>query len=238
MKCLIVAAGTGSRLREKGESKPLIDLSGTPLIERVMKNAVIGGVTEFVIVSGYRGAELRSFLDDLGSREQMTIHHVINEDWEGPNGISVYKAKAAIEGDFLLSMCDHLVDPDIIRNIINHMAEKNTVTLCVDYNITNPLIDMEDVTRVHCTSEKITHIGKLIEDYNAFDTGIFKCSQAMFEALEIAEERGDCSISGAMNVLGEKGCARTFDIEGKLWLDVDDPVAFEKAQRLIAEGKF
>jgi 1L-myo-inositol 1-phosphate cytidylyltransferase len=28
MKCLIVAAGQGTRLREKGESKPLIPIKG------------------------------------------------------------------------------------------------------------------------------------------------------------------------------------------------------------------
>ncbi len=238
MKCLIVAAGTGSRLRDKGESKPLIMLAGSPLIERVIKNARIGGVREFVIVSGYRGEELRLFLDDLAMRENLKINHVINDEWERPNGISVYVAHELIKGDFLLSMCDHLVDPEIISDIINHQVQDDTVTLCVDYNITNPMIDMEDVTRLKCTADKISNIGKMIEDYNAFDTGIFKCTQIMFKALKASADKGDESISGAMNMLGAWGKARTFDIQGKLWLDVDDPAAFEKAQKLISQGKF
>jgi asparagine synthase (glutamine-hydrolysing) len=45
--------------------------------------------------------------------------------------------------------------------------------LNVDYNIDNPVVDLEDVTRVNCTSSEITNIGKVIRDYNAFDTGIF-----------------------------------------------------------------
>jgi 1L-myo-inositol 1-phosphate cytidylyltransferase len=238
MKCLIVAAGTGSRLRDKGESKPLIELAGSPLIERVIKNASKGGVTEFIVVSGYRGEELRAFLDGLAQRENLKITHAINNEWERPNGLSVYAAHEVIEGDFLLSMCDHLVQPEIIHDIINHQIEKDTVTLCVDYNIKNLMIDMEDVTRLKCTADKIQHIGKMIEDYNAFDTGIFKCTQAMFKALRASAEAGDESISGAMNMLGSWGQARTFDIQGKLWLDVDDSAAFEKAQKLIADGKF
>lgn len=33
MKCLIIAAGLGSRLINKGDSKPLVLLGGIPLIE-------------------------------------------------------------------------------------------------------------------------------------------------------------------------------------------------------------
>ena len=39
MKCLIVAAGQGARLREKGQLKPLIEIKGIPLIERVIDRA-------------------------------------------------------------------------------------------------------------------------------------------------------------------------------------------------------
>lgn len=43
MKCLIIAAGQGSRLQSKGESKPLVSLLGVPLIERVIRSAIAGG---------------------------------------------------------------------------------------------------------------------------------------------------------------------------------------------------
>ena len=39
MKCLVIAAGKGSRLRLKGDSKPLIPILGVPLIERVIRPA-------------------------------------------------------------------------------------------------------------------------------------------------------------------------------------------------------
>ena len=34
MKCVIIAAGKGERLQEKGTSKPLVNFLGLPLIER------------------------------------------------------------------------------------------------------------------------------------------------------------------------------------------------------------
>ncbi|MBW1612904.1 MAG: NTP transferase domain-containing protein [Deltaproteobacteria bacterium] len=47
MKCLIIAAGRGSRLSGKGDSKPLIPLLGLPLIERVILTATNAGLTDF-----------------------------------------------------------------------------------------------------------------------------------------------------------------------------------------------
>ena len=154
-----------------------------------------------------------------------------------PNGLSVHVAKDVIDGPFVLTMCDHLFDPEIIRDLISKDHEDDTVTLCVDYNIENPVIDIDDVTRVNCTSTEISNIGKVIRDYNAFDTGIFYCTPAMFDALEQSAREGDESITGAMNVLGAKNKARTFDIKGRLWLDVDDPMAFGKAIVYVNEGK-
>lgn len=238
MKCLIIAAGQGSRLREKGDCKPLVELCGIPLLERVILNARNGGVDEFYIVTGYRGTLVRSFLDGLAERENISITHIVNEEWERQNGVSVLKAKGHIDGPFILTMCDHLFDPEIIRKLCAHDFEEDTVTLCVDHNIDNPVIDLEDVTRVNCTRSHIENIGKVIRDYNAFDTGIFYCTQKIFEALEQSMREGDETISGAMNVLGSWDKARTFDIEGRMWLDVDHPTAYGKAVVMINEGKF
>jgi len=237
MKCLIAAAGQGTRMREKGEVKPLIELDGVPIIERVILNLLAGGVDEFFVTTGYRGTKVRSFLNGLAERKGLSITHIINEDWEKPNGVSVLKAKDVIDGPFILTMCDHLFDPEIIKALLAHDAEPETVTLCVDFNISNPVIDLEDVTRVNCTSKQIDNIGKVIRDYNAFDTGIFLCTSVMFDALEQSASEGDASISGAMNVLGSWDKARTFDIEGRLWLDVDDPTAFGKAIVYVNEGR-
>ena len=43
MKCLIIAAGKGSRLRQQGDSKPLVPILGLPLIERIIRSAMEAG---------------------------------------------------------------------------------------------------------------------------------------------------------------------------------------------------
>jgi 1L-myo-inositol 1-phosphate cytidylyltransferase len=238
MKCLIVAAGQGTRLREKGVLKPLIPILGVQLIERVIARARSAGIEEFLVVSGYRGAELRADLDAFGARENIRITHIPNDRWDRANGVSVLSAKPYLDGPFLLTMCDHLVDPEIFRALINAPHAPDSVTLAVDRNLDSPLNDPLDVTRVLCADGRITHIGKVIREFNAFDTGVFHCTPAMFDALEASQAEGDDSISGAMNVLARWNKAYAFDIQDRLWIDVDDPAAFQKAETLLESGRF
>ena len=237
MNCLIIAAGTGGRLREKGPSKPLIPIGGVPLLERVIARARAAGAERFFVVSGYRGEQLRAALDQLAAREAISITHIVNEDWQRANGVSVLKAKPHLDGPFLLTMCDHLVDPDIIRDLVSAGTPPQTVTLAVDFNVAGSINDPEDVTRVRCSDGRIELIGKVIRDFNAIDTGVFLCTPILFDALEASQAAGDDSLSGAMNVLAGWGKARAFDIQARLWLDVDDPVSFRKAEELLLAGR-
>ena len=237
MKCLIVAAGTGGRLRERAQSKPLVMVNGVGLLERVITRARSAGVEHFVVVSGYRGDDVRAALDAFCGRENISVTHVSNDEWQRGNGVSVSKAKAFLSEPFVLSMCDHLVDPAIIRELMATKVEPDTVTLAVDFNIAGSINDPDDVTRVMCVDGRIVNIGKVIREFNAIDTGVFLCTPIMFDALEASQAAGDDSISGAMNVLARRQKARVFDVQGRLWLDVDDPASLEKAETLLRSGR-
>jgi 1L-myo-inositol 1-phosphate cytidylyltransferase len=237
MNCLIVAAGTGGRLRQRGQSKPLVPVNGVRLLERVITRARSAGVERFFVVSGYRGEEVRAALDVFSAREAIPIVHVSNDEWQRGNGVSVLKARPFLDGPFLLSMCDHLVDPDILRDLIASTLEPDTVTLAVDFNVAGSINALDDVTRVMCSNGRIVHIGKVIREFNAIDTGVFLCTPVIFDALEVSQAAGDDSISGAMNVLARRDQARVFDIQGRLWLDVDDPATLDKAETLLSAGR-
>lgn len=231
MKCLIIAAGCGSRLRQRAESKPLVPLHGVPLIEHVIDAAAKGGIDEFFVVSGYRGAQLRAHLDEFAARGSIPIRHVINEQWQQPNGISVLQASDSLREPFVLLMSDHLFDPQILKDLLARGVPESGAILATDANIQNPLVDLEDVTRVYQTSGRICEIGKGIDRFNAFDTGIFLCTPALFEALRTSTSRDqDQSLSGGIRVLAESNRALSYDIKGRFWLDVDDSRAYVKAE--------
>ncbi len=138
MKCLIIAAGKGSRLRERGDSKPLIPLLGLPLIERVIRTAMEAGADDFYVVTGYQGGRVQSFLARLAPRLGISITPLINEDWKKENGLSVLKAKAYLQEPFLLLMADHLFDPSIACELMALPLSEGEIALSVDGD-TRPL---------------------------------------------------------------------------------------------------
>ena len=236
MKCLIIAAGMGTRLKELGESKPLTPVAGIPLIERVIGSAIKGGAEEFFIVIGYEGDRVRAFLEPLCKRLQVSITLIENEDWTEPNGMSVLKAKEHQGSPFLLMMSDHLFDPEIPRLLSQFPLGDNELVLAVDTNLKNPLVDMEDVTRVLMNGDRIEKIGKGIAEYNCFDTGIFLCTPTLFTAIETSmRDFDDASLSGGVRVLAREGRARCCPIDGLFWLDVDEPESHRQAENHLKQ---
>jgi CDP-L-myo-inositol myo-inositolphosphotransferase len=237
MKCLIIAAGRGSRLSNKGDSKPLVPLLGLSLIERVILTAKNTVITDFYVVTGYNGEKVRGFLDDFSRKRNISINHIINEEWEKENGISVLKAKEILNENFILLMADHIFDESIVQELMKRKTADDEVILAVDYNIgTNKLVDIDDVTRVLVKDNNILDIGKNIEKYNAYDTGIFLCSPAIFRAIEKSSKSGDSTLSGGIRVLAGNEKAKAFDIKDNYWIDVDEEAAFEKAESKLIAG--
>jgi choline kinase len=233
---LIVAAGQGIRLREVARSKPLALINGVPLIERVIVTAHKAGVSRFVVVTGYEGKRLETFLAGLAERLAIPIVTVRNFAWKGANGLSVMAAEPFLDERFVLMMADHLLDPTIVQDVTAAAAGPREVILAVDRRLENPLVDLADVTRVATDAAgKITALGKLMEGHDAFDTGVFAASKSLISAIrEDVEAGGEGGITDGMRRLAAVGLARTFDIGDRFWLDVDDGAAHGHAERLSA----
>jgi NDP-sugar pyrophosphorylase family protein len=52
MKCLILVAGKGRRLQQRGDSNPLIPILGIPLIERVIRATLETGAVRILVAEG------------------------------------------------------------------------------------------------------------------------------------------------------------------------------------------
>jgi choline kinase len=230
MDCLIIAAGEGSRLRSLAESKPLAEVAGRPLIERVVCSAAEGGATAFTIVTGYRPEPLEAFLAALASSTGLAIGTVRNEEWRRPNGHSVLAAAGALKGAFLLAMSDHLFESAIVADLL--ASEAAPLRLAIDRNGDSPLIDLDDATKVKRGEDgRIERIGKTIESWDSIDTGLFRAGPELVSAIRESVERGgQGSLSEGVQQLADEGRAFTLDSTGRWWMDVDDPRAFALAE--------
>ncbi len=235
VKCVVIAAGQGTRLRDKAESKPLMTMLGIPLIERVIREAARAGIDEFCVVTGYKTHALEAFLSDLSARIGLKITSIYNPKWkETQNGASALLARSFIADEsFILLMCDHLFDHTIIRELLDHPPQKGEVVLGVDRNLSNELIDLDDVTNVKEKAGRVVDIDKKLTKYNAFEVGIFYCSTECFDVLERGRLNGETSLTATMKSLAAKGKMRTMNIGGKFWIDVDDAASAAKAEKAL-----
>jgi len=225
MNCLIIAAGHGSRLRAVSSSKPLTSVAGVPLISHVVRGAALGGASAFTVVTGHEAARVEAYLATL---TDFRIRTVRVSDWDLPNGHSVVAGAAAIQGDYLLTMSDHLFDPEIVRRLIG--APPAALTLAVDRDLDSPLLDMDDATKVETGADgAIVRIGKTLERFDAIDTGLFRATPALAAAIGA----GGGSLSDGVQRLADQGLAATADVTGLAWLDVDDEPALAKAEALF-----
>jgi choline kinase/phosphatidylglycerophosphate synthase len=232
-QAVIIAAGMGSRLNGSGGNlpKPLVKVAGVGLLKRTILAARRAGITEFVIVIGYRGEEIKEAIS-RDSQIDVHIDWVENAEWEKGNGLSVLKARPHVNEPFLLMMSDHLFEPQVLAKLRHHQVAQGEAVLCVDYAL-DGIHDMDDATKVFLEGDRILQIGKELDKFNAVDTGIFVCSSSLFDGLDVSLASGDESLSGGVRVLADRGNMRAVSIDGMFWLDVDTPEALKHAERSL-----
>jgi 1L-myo-inositol 1-phosphate cytidylyltransferase len=200
-------------------------VAGVPLIAHVIRAAAAGGASAFTVVTGHEAARVEAFLATL---TDVSIDTVRVADWDLPNGHSVLAGAAAIAGDYLLMMSDHLFDPAMVGRLI--AAPAAALTLAVDRDLAGPLLDMDDATKVETGADgAILRIGKALERFDAIDTGLFRATPALAEAIG----EGGGSLSEGVQRLADRGRAATIDVTGLRWLDVDDAAALAKAEAIL-----
>jgi choline kinase len=234
-QCLILAAGNGSRLisASGGSPKPLVQVHGKSLLEHAILRAHEAGIDRFVIVVGYGADAIRRWFAER-PLSGVSVIVVDNLEYHKDNGVSVLKARNQIHDPFLLLMADHLFEPRTARALLEEPLMQGEVILAVDPKL-NRIFDLDDATKVRREGDRIVDIGKEIVEYDAFDTGMFLCSPAIFDILESVKKEGNCSLSDGMRMLGRNGRLRAFDIEDGAWQDVDTPEALAYAESIFAQ---
>ena len=231
-QAIVLAAGRGSRLANGTESppKPLARVGGITLLERTLLTLKKAGVTEFVIVIGHRGKEIRDSIEL--SRPNLPITWVTNLDWEKQNGVSVLAAESYARDRFLLTMADHVFFPETVKRLREAKLLDGEALLAIDRKVA-ACPDLDDATKVLLHENRIKAIGKHLAAFDAIDTGIFHCSSALFQALRKSAREGDCALSDGIRTLAETGRMKVFDIEGEEWLDVDTPAMHGLAETML-----
>jgi CDP-L-myo-inositol myo-inositolphosphotransferase len=234
---VILAAGSGSRLYPTAKTpKTLIKVLGLSLAERVictLYKAV--NIRHFIVVLGFEAELVKAHFSDIARRRSVTIEFQEATDWQRGNGVSALAAKGHTgAAPFFLVMSDHLIDAAIPQALVQNPPAPETICLAVDRDKAG-IFDLDDVTRVQITNNRIKAINKNLQQWDAGDTGVFLCTTALFEGLEQAVSRSKYGLSDALRELAQVGRAGTVDVTGQSWLDVDTPQALHEAERRLLQ---
>ena len=232
---VILAAGKGTRIRADGETlpKPLLKVLGVPLLKRTILTAHNAGIQRFVVVLGYEAEQVRGALSQDRQLSDLKIEWISHELYDLSNGVSVLQARPMIEGEFLLTMADHVFEPAFYTDFLKKPL-KGDVALAVDYKL-DDIFDMNDATKVKVgDGSRILRIDKELTEYDAVDTGLFHCTPAIFDSLQaVLDETGDASLSMGVQRLADQNQAHVVDVGDNWWQDVDNLAMHAEAERRL-----
>jgi NDP-sugar pyrophosphorylase family protein len=118
MKAVILAAGSGTRLRPLTNYLPkcLVKVHGKPLLQYQLEALEIAGIQDCVIVVGYLAEQVKRH---FGSRfGNVRITYINNEVYQHTNNIySLWLARWEMDDDILLLECDLIFDEGLIQDL-------------------------------------------------------------------------------------------------------------------------
>ena len=233
------------RLRPLTDDKPkcLLRVDGRTLLGRTVDAMMEAGITDFVVVTGYRAAQIRDFIgDQYGAHPSHPAFRFLhNADYEHNNNIySLWMAGQVVRGrEFLLMDSDILCDPKAVAAIAgqggNALAvnrhelgeEEMKVTVDQDMNI----------TAISKTCSPAEAMGESV--------GIERCtahySEALFRELDKMIEQ-----EGLIDIFYERAFERlipqghTFQVVDTTHFfsyEIDTPEDYERAQQLLCKSQ-
>lgn len=84
MKAVILAGGLGTRLSEETtvKPKPMVEIGGMPIIWHIMKGYAKFGITDFVILGGYKSYVIKEFFRDYMMRLSSVVFNMKDQSME------------------------------------------------------------------------------------------------------------------------------------------------------------
>ncbi len=224
---VILAAGIGSRLSPLTDNCPksLLTVGGSVILERMIRNCLSCGISQFVLVLGHRADEIRRFVDKTFRGIRAT--YVINDRYRETNtGYSLMLASAAIgTAEFIKFDADVVFDVKILRKLLDSDSPN---VLCVDQNIA---LQDEEVKVIADDQMQVLEVGKSVDPKLAVgeSIGIEKISAQtgvllFAELAEMMETRGHLQEyyeAAYARLVGKGTDFRALDITGLNWTEID-----------------
>lgn len=232
-KAVLLAAGRGTRMRELTSElpKPMIAVRGKPILLHIIEGLQAAGVTDVLIIVGYRAEVVGQFFGD-GAAQRLRITYETQVEQNG-TGKVVELARAFVGDDpFVLSYGDILIEASNYCRLTT-LADDTAALVSVKRNedvsqggavFVNERFELIDLREKPQPNEPTSPW------YNA---GVYAFRPSIFEftaRLELSP-RGEYELTDAIRALAHSGeKVQAFELSGA-WADVRDPEILAELNR-------
>lgn len=214
MKCVILAAGEGKRMRPLTYTRPkvMLPIANKPILEWNMLNAMEAGFDEFIFIIGYKGEMVKDYFGE-GRKWGVKIEY-LNQG--KPQGTAhAVKLLHGFVDDFIVMCGDTTFGSNDIKEVAR---EKNSMGLV-------KVEDAREYGVVEMQENKIIKVHEKMEEplSDIINAGIYHFDKKIFDFIEKTEKspRGEYEITDSINLM-----AKEEEIKGimlKEWKDVVYP---------------
>lgn len=134
MRCIIIAAGMGSRLEHYTDERPkcMVEVGGRSILDHQLEALRANGVEDLHIVRGYLAERLvvegATYWANEAYRENNILH-------------SLFRAKQAMDGAFLSTYSDIVYEAGVVERLL---ASEGDIVLVVDRGWSRAYVGRED----------------------------------------------------------------------------------------------
>jgi dTDP-glucose pyrophosphorylase len=223
-KAVLLAAGKGTRMKDLTNDlpKPMLVVRGKPILLHIIDGLKAAGVTDFLLVVGYKAEVVREFFGD-GAAHGVRIQYATQVVQDGTGRVVELAKNFAGADPFVLSYGDILIAPENYRQLVALGPAEALVSVkhnpgevakggCVMMNAQGELTDLIEKPAGPAPSPW----------YNAgvyaFRPSIFACTARLK-----LSPRGEYELTDAIRDLAQSGnVVRVVELSGE-WADVRDP---------------
>ena len=231
-KGVILAAGRGTRMRELTNSipKPMVEVSGKPILSYIVEGLRDCGVRRLLIIVGYKKEAVMHHFGD-GSNFGAEVVYLEQVTQDGTGKVVVLAREFCDSDPFILSYGDILVDPTCYGALAQPGEADAILTVRYAEDTSkggavylNERFEVTDLREKQASEKTRT---------NWYNAGLYCFKPTIFPYVERLEKspRGEYELTDAIHAMVQSGRkVQAIEIKG-FWADVRDPEVLSALNR-------
>jgi dTDP-glucose pyrophosphorylase len=235
-KAVLLAAGRGTRLGSLTDHlpKPMVRVQGVPVLEHILRGLRDGGITEALLVVGYRAEAIRDYFG-AGERVGIALSYVHQATPNGTGAALLLGRAFAAEGAVLATYGDILTDPAHYRAVLDEgaacLARGGGAVIGI-----NPVDDPAAGSAVYREGSRVRRVvekpppGTAVGCWNIAGVSVFGGAVWGCLAALTPSPRGEYELTDAIGCLLDANReVRAVELRG-FWSDIGTPEALAHAE--------